>query len=229
MLKGKKIRIIAVTLTAMLALGLTVFAKQATETISVIYDNIKILIDGVEYTAYDANGNVVEPFIYNGTTYLPVRGIANAFDVDVNWDSENSIVNLGYTQIAYLSQMGYVDYTTNQETAKFSVYDTYGLDFTLDWKLDELATQMVTYKLNNEYDYFFCNLEGYGSNGPGCYVNFYGNDKQLLYSSPCMNYSSAEIPVMFDTKNQKILYIEVVNAAGECEGKVRLKNAKLVK
>ena len=68
MFKTKKSRTILVLLALVLTLSVTVFSKQATETISVMYDNIKILIDGVEYTAKDANGNVIEPFIYNGTT-----------------------------------------------------------------------------------------------------------------------------------------------------------------
>ena len=88
------------------------FAKQATETISVIYDNIKILIDGIEYTAYDANGEVVEPFIYNGTTYLPVRGIANAFDKDVVWEPQTGTVVLGSKNYDWLDQMGYANYET---------------------------------------------------------------------------------------------------------------------
>ena len=75
MFKTKKSRTFLILLALVLTLSVTVFAKQATETISVMYDNIKILIDGVEYTAKDANGNVIEPFIYNGTIYLPVRGI----------------------------------------------------------------------------------------------------------------------------------------------------------
>ncbi len=229
MFKNKKSRIILIAVTMMLALGATVLAKQTTETINVMYDNIKILIDGVEYTPKDANGNIVEPFIYNGTTYLPVRGIANAFNVAVDWDEKNSAVNLGYSKADYLSQLSYVDYTTNQDEAEFSVYDTYSLKFKLDWKFDELATQMLTYKLNEDYTNFICDLKGIGGNGPGCYVNFYGNNKQSIYSSPCMNDTSAEIPIFLDIKGQKILYIEVINAAGETDGAVVLKNAKLVK
>lgn len=128
-----------------------------------------------------------------------------------------------------MSQLSYVDYTTNQDTAKFSIYDTYGLEFKLNWKYGELATQMVTYKLNDNYSKFICTLEGIGSNGPGAYINIYGNNKQLLYASPCMNNNSAEIPVDFDINGQKILYIEILNAAGESNGFIRLKDAKIVR
>lgn len=55
--------IAGVLICSMLTSGV-VFAKQASETLNVIYDNIKILIDGKEYQPTDANGNAVEPFIY---------------------------------------------------------------------------------------------------------------------------------------------------------------------
>ena len=51
------------------------FAKNIYETIQAVYMNVKLVVDGEEITPKDVNGNVVEPFIYNGTTYLPVRAI----------------------------------------------------------------------------------------------------------------------------------------------------------
>lgn len=35
----------------------------------------------------DSGGKTVEPFIYNGTTYLPLRSVANLADMDVTWDN----------------------------------------------------------------------------------------------------------------------------------------------
>lgn len=43
----------------------------------------------------DANGNPVEVFAYNGTTYLPVRAIAEALNVAVYWDGKTRSVYLG--------------------------------------------------------------------------------------------------------------------------------------
>jgi hypothetical protein len=43
----------------------------------------------------DANGNPVEAFMYNGTTYLPVRAISSAFDKSIVWDGETSGVYIG--------------------------------------------------------------------------------------------------------------------------------------
>ena len=59
------------------------------------YDNIKLVIDGATITPKDANGSTVEPFIYNGTTYLPVRAVGNALGKQVSWDGKTKTVYLG--------------------------------------------------------------------------------------------------------------------------------------
>ncbi len=87
--------LVAGMLIGALLLGGATFAKQTSEQFEVFFNNIKIMIDGAEYVPTDVNGNIVEPFIYNGTTYLPVRAVATAFGKDVKWDGENATVYLG--------------------------------------------------------------------------------------------------------------------------------------
>lgn len=74
--------------------GGAVFAKTAVETIEVSYDNIKVYKDNVLCELKDANGSVIEPFIYNGTTYMPVRGTANLAGMDVTWDGASQSIYL---------------------------------------------------------------------------------------------------------------------------------------
>jgi hypothetical protein len=86
---------VLVTLTTAICLAFSllltpVSAKQATESITVGYRDIKIEINGKIITPKDANGQVVEPFIYNGSTYLPIRAIGEALGMDVNWDNGTS-------------------------------------------------------------------------------------------------------------------------------------------
>ena len=94
-MKTKFTKITAIILALVTVFALTAYAASNSKNIEIFYRNIKIMIDGAEYIAKDVNGNVVEPFIYNGTTYLPVRGIANAFGKDVIWDGANATVYLG--------------------------------------------------------------------------------------------------------------------------------------
>ena len=64
---------------ALLAGCITAFAANTTTLYDVIADGVRIVVDGRRINPTDANGNTVEPIIYNGTTYLPVRAVANAF------------------------------------------------------------------------------------------------------------------------------------------------------
>jgi len=83
--------LVAATVTAVVPS----IAKEAAEQITAVYRNIKLVVDGVLVEPKDANGNNVEPFIYNGTTYLPVRAVATAFGKEANRDGEKNIVSLG--------------------------------------------------------------------------------------------------------------------------------------
>ena len=66
-------------------------SARRTETIDVTYD----VIDGLAIDPKDAQGNKVEPFIYNGTTYLPVRAVGEAFGKNVSWDGSTMTVYVG--------------------------------------------------------------------------------------------------------------------------------------
>lgn len=81
-------------LTASLLTGGAALAKSLTQTIEVTYDNIKVYKDNVLCQLKDANGSVIEPFIYNGTTYMPVRGTASLADMEVTWDGASKSVYL---------------------------------------------------------------------------------------------------------------------------------------
>ncbi len=224
MFKTKKSRTILVLLALVLTLSVTVFARQATETISVMYDNIKILIDGVEYTAKDANGNVIEPFIYNGTTYLPVRGIANAFDKNVDWEPQTSTVILGSKNYDWLDQMGYANYETSAAHNTLTAWDTNqkaddgmkydrGLKLKLYYDADEnndgtySSYQNVEYLLNNNYKSFRGKLVCVDyNNKQSAIIKIYG-DGNLLYTSPPMSKGTKTVEFDIDISNYKVLKI----------------------
>ena len=85
--------ICGVIIGAMLTSGIT-FAEEIKKSAELIYNNIKITLNGEEIEPKDVNGNKVEPFIIDGTTYLPVRAIANALGIEVDWDGETNTVIL---------------------------------------------------------------------------------------------------------------------------------------
>lgn len=236
MAKNKRILAIILAVASILLLSATVIAKSTTETLNVIYDNIKIMIDGVEYIPTDVNGNVIEPFIYNGTTYLPVRGIANAFDKDVDWEAQTSTVIIGSKNYDWLDQMGYVGYDTSGKGNDMVTwvegdkgtdgikYDR-GLSFHLDYRYGQSALkenndgsvvsyQSVEYLLNGSYETFECTLlcADKGNNNQTAIVKIYG-DGNLLYNSPPMTEGTKPLNIALDVSNYKILkiYMDIPN------------------
>lgn len=98
-MKEKLQGLAAGVLIGTLITGGTAFAKSVTEKIEVRYDNIKVYKDNVLYELKDSNGSVIEPFIYNGTTYMPVRGTASLADMEVTWDGASRSVYLWDTMV----------------------------------------------------------------------------------------------------------------------------------
>lgn len=83
-------------ITALLLVSLVggAMAVTAQKQATLSYSDIKITMDGKAVTPTDAKGNAVEPFGIDGTTYLPVRGIANALGLGVEWDGATQTVKL---------------------------------------------------------------------------------------------------------------------------------------
>ncbi|MCX7746208.1 MAG: stalk domain-containing protein [Clostridia bacterium] len=70
----------------------TVFSSSIEKTVKIVLKGIKINIDGKEVTPKDAKGNIVEPFVMNGTTYLPVRAVGEALNKEVAWDAATNTI-----------------------------------------------------------------------------------------------------------------------------------------
>lgn len=85
-------KIISMVLSVTLAISSMICVSAADEGIKVYIDNQKIVLK-------DANGNQVYPFIQNGTTYVPLRGISETLNCNVIWDGNNNAV-LIYKDIA---------------------------------------------------------------------------------------------------------------------------------
>lgn len=56
---------------------------------------ISIQVDGKTYAPVDGKGQPLAPISYNGTTYLPVRSLAEVLKVPVNYDGDRQLVQIG--------------------------------------------------------------------------------------------------------------------------------------
>ncbi len=113
-----------ICLVVLLLTCITVYATNGSKTAELFYRNIKITLNGQTLTPKDANGNVVEPFIIDGTTYLPLRAISAALGLNVDWDASTSTVKLsekGYSESSSYSRLNPAPIGTAQ-TFSYSSY-----------------------------------------------------------------------------------------------------------
>lgn len=73
--------------TALLIGALSVSALAASGSITLNVNPIRVLVNGEEFQPKDAKGNDALVFTYNGTTYAPLRALAEAYGLQVGYDS----------------------------------------------------------------------------------------------------------------------------------------------
>lgn len=83
-------------LTALLSLSTGAFAASNLTAIKAYLSrDIGFVKDGADWRPTDDKGKEVLPIVYNGTTYLPLRVIADAFGIPVSWNSATRTIGLG--------------------------------------------------------------------------------------------------------------------------------------
>ena len=187
----------------------TVFATVGTVTKDLSYNNIKITLNGAELKPTDAAGNYVEPFIIDGTTYLPVRGVANALGLDVSWDGSNNTVVLSD---------GTVSGGAEGDVAKAGdvVYNANGVKVTLTNIKETDSTYQYDFLLENNTDYIVF-FEGNGISVNDFMVPeeivFYTqphkkNTSTMYLSKEMLKRNGSPIPEKIDINTQCEIYSE---------------------
>lgn len=69
-------------------------AISVSGAVAVSARDISVYLDNQKTYLKDANGSVVEPFIQNGTTYVPLRGVSELLGCDVEWDGSNKTIKI---------------------------------------------------------------------------------------------------------------------------------------
>ena len=88
-----KKRIPAIILMFALFLTTSYAANTYRKTITVTSGvNVEFNNEAIDMT--DANGKAVEAFIYNGTTYVPIRAVSNAFCADIGYDRNTQTISV---------------------------------------------------------------------------------------------------------------------------------------
>ncbi len=85
---------LTLALAMVLALPIASAAGLAQKTITVS-TGVDLVVDGVDVIPTDVNGKPVETFLYNGTTYVPIRAITQIFGKGISWDGTTGTVYIG--------------------------------------------------------------------------------------------------------------------------------------
>lgn len=125
------------------------FAATVAKTIKV-YTGITLYYNGTKVNPKDASGKTVEPFLYNGTTYLPVRAVSNLFGENINWDGNSHSVYIGdmpgkKTYLSDLTPYDKSDYYTDPFSMDGRYYGN-GFTLTSGWG------GKASWNLNGAYD-----------------------------------------------------------------------------
>lgn len=100
---------------------------------------ISVFVDDKRLDLVDVNGKPVESFIYNGTTYLPVRSIANAVGKEIYWDSKTNSVYLGKNNNSEADKIKILaDGSLYYNNKKYNLAYENRADLNMDGKLDNV-------------------------------------------------------------------------------------------
>ena len=180
-MKKRLLSFAAGALTALLISSTAVTALAASGAIRIEVSPISVLVDGEVFQPKDAKGNDVMVFTYNGTTYAPLRALAEAYGLEVGYDGERHIATVSkqptQTQ-APIADTGYAGFE-NQWTAKEKPVTNYGDEkiFTVTYSGDlsrsEFKAWWKSYDLSTIKEYAERMMAEVQSEVPGYTVTAY--------------------------------------------------------
>lgn len=68
--------------------------SNTTVDMTLHYRDIKIAFNGSVVNCVDVQGNPTEPFILDGSVYIPVRAAVNALGLDIDWNDSTNTVSI---------------------------------------------------------------------------------------------------------------------------------------
>lgn len=93
MKENNKKRLVALAVLAAVTVPTVAAAQANMAQINVRY-GIQVNVNGIPQRLTDANGREVRPFEYNGTTYVPIRGVAESLHAVVDYDPKTDSVSI---------------------------------------------------------------------------------------------------------------------------------------
>ncbi|MDR1914732.1 MAG: copper amine oxidase N-terminal domain-containing protein [Clostridiales bacterium] len=93
-------------LAATIVLLASMSALAASGAITIEASPINVLVNGAVFEPKDPNGNPALVFVYNGTTYAPLRALSEAYGLEVGYDSTKNLATVSQPKTANAPQKG---------------------------------------------------------------------------------------------------------------------------
>ena len=180
-MKKNMLSFVSGMIAMLLLVGLPVTALAVSGAIRIEVSPISVLMDGEVFQPKDAKGNDVMVFTYNGTTYAPLRALAEAYGLEVGYDGERNIATVSQqpaqTQVP-VADTGYAGFE-KQWTVKEKPVTNYGDEkiFTVTYSGDlsrsEFKAWWKSYDLSTIKEYAERMIAEVQSEVPGYIVTAY--------------------------------------------------------
>lgn len=139
----------ALLMVSLVVPGLAVYSKNVT-----VFPGVNIFVNDQKINPTDAKGNPVEAFIYEGTTYLPVRAVSEALDLPIQWEGTSKSVYIGShtgdKPAVWVADMDYFD-ASGRWIIEKTIKDNLGNEHQHCLYSQSDYTNYITYKLNAQY------------------------------------------------------------------------------
>ncbi len=136
-----KRRILSAALAITLLFPLSVSASSGLKSIEVYPNTINIKVNGQPVTA--------DNFLYNNTTYVPLRAVSEMLGAKVDWYSENNLADITRSDSSYESAL-VANAAYIQDLLSISLFINYAPDFVA---FAEKSTYVMAYGLDGSISY----------------------------------------------------------------------------
>jgi hypothetical protein len=93
---NKRMLVMIVSAVSLISMATGAVAATSSTKIQAFLDgSMKFKINGVQWKPTDASGKAIQPISYNGTTYLPVRAVSDAFGTPIKYDGASKTISIG--------------------------------------------------------------------------------------------------------------------------------------
>jgi hypothetical protein len=151
-MKGKIVPFFTGVLVSVMVIGLSVTALAENGLIHIDASPINVLVNGEVFQPKDVNGNDVAIFNWNGTTYAPLRALAEAYGLEVGYDSEKNLatVNSPSSVVTQESKL-YSGANVSVTYQNISTVEGVSGAFLVNLQMENTGSEPEVYYLRNVY------------------------------------------------------------------------------